>query len=204
MIPGQEDVSEDHAGRGPRPRREQIVDAAREAFRRDGIAGTALVDVANAAGVARPNLYRYFDSRKDLILEVLVDEIRRTNAERWKRITLTGPVRPLIVSSLVQGQEIAHDDYLAQVGYSAEALAVTADLVSTEPRILDAQYEYWGPLLEYGRARREIAPHLTNEAIVRWFLAAHVLVTERPGLVPDGNLDAWFQNFVVPPVVVDP
>lgn len=185
-----------------RPPRERIVDAAREAFRRDGFAGTALDDIANLAGVARPNLYRYFDSRKDLVLEVLVDEIRRTNAARWRKLTLAGPVRPLIESSLVLGHEIAHDDYLARVGYTTEALAITADLVSAEPRILDAQYEYWGPLLEYGRARREIAPQLTNERIVRWFLAAHVLLTERPELVPDADVGAWFRDFVVPPVVV--
>jgi AcrR family transcriptional regulator len=187
-----------------RPPRERIVEAAREVFRRDGIASTPLGDVAAIAGVARPHLYRYFGNREALVLEVLVAEIRRTNAERWQRISLAGPVRPLILQSLVLGHEIAHDDYLERVNYSSEALAITADLVSTEPRILDAQYEYWGPLLEYGRARREIAADLTNERIVRWFLAAHVLLAERPSLVPEGDVLAWFRDFVVPPVVVDP
>lgn len=187
-----------------RPPRERIFEAAREAFRRDGFTGTPLDDIASQAGISRPNLYRYFGSRKDLVMEVLVAEIRHTNAERWKRITLTGPVRPLILQSLVLGHEIAHDDYLERVNYSSEALAITADLVGTEPRILDAQYEYWGPLLEYGRARREIAPHLTNEQIVRWFLAAHVQLAERFELVPGGDVDSWFRNFVVPPVVVGP
>jgi AcrR family transcriptional regulator len=187
-----------------RPPRERIVEAAREAFRRDGIAATPLGDVAAIAGVARPHLYRYFANREALVLEVLIYEIRQVNAERWRRFTLSGPVRPLILDSLMLGHEIAHDDYLAKLAFMGEALALTADVVSREPAILDAQYEYWGPVLEYGRARREIAPELSNERIVRWFLANHVLLVERPELVPDGDVYAWFRDFVVPPVVVDP
>lgn len=186
-----------------RPPRERIVEAAREAFRRDGIA-TPLGDVAAIAGVARPHLYRYFANREALVLEVLIYEIRQVNAERWRRFTLAGPVRPLILDSLMLGHEIAHDDYLAKLAFMGEALALTADVVSREPAILDAQYEYWGPVLEYGRARKEIAPHLSNERIVRWFLSAHVLLAERPELVPDGDVHAWFRDFVVPPVVVGP
>jgi hypothetical protein len=36
---------------------------------------------------------------------------------------------------------------------------------------------------------------------VRWFLTNHVLVSERPELIPDGDVRAWFADFVVPPVL---
>ncbi len=188
---------------GARPPRERILDAAKEAFRRDGYAAP-LDEVAARAGVARPHLYRYFRSREEIVLEVLISEIRDVNRARWERFTLTGPVRPLILESLILGHDVANEDYLARVALVGEALSITADLVSREPSILAAQYEYWGPVLEYGRARGEIAPHLDNEHIVRWFLTAHVLVAERPELIPNGDVRAWFDNFIVPPVVVVP
>jgi AcrR family transcriptional regulator len=184
----------------PRSARERIIEAARAAFRRNGIAATPLDEVAALAGVARPNLYRYFSSREELVRQVMIAEIRAVNAARWNRISLSGPVGPLILESLVSGHDLAHD-YMAHVTLVAEAATISDELMSSDEEIAAAQYEYWGPLLEYGRARREIAPGLSNERIVRWFLTNHVLVAERPELIPDGDVRAWFADFVVPPVL---
>jgi AcrR family transcriptional regulator len=183
----------------PRTARDRIIDAARDAFRRNGIAATPLDEVAALAGVARPNLYRYFASREELVKQVMISEVRAVNAARWERITLSGPVAPLILESLVAGYDLSHD-YIANVTLRAEATAITAELMSHDDALAAAQYEYWGPLLEYGRARGEIAD-LPNERIVRWFLTNHVLVSERPELIPDGDVRAWFADFVVPPVL---
>lgn len=184
----------------PRSARERIIEAAREAFRRNGIAATPLDDVAALAGVARPNLYRYFASREELVRQVVIAEVRAVNAARWSRVTLSGPVGPLILESLVIGHDLAND-YMAHVTLVGEAATATAELMSSDEGIAAAQYEYWGPLLEYGRARGEIAPGLSNDRIVLWFGANHVLVSERPELVPAGDVRAWFADFVVPPVL---
>jgi AcrR family transcriptional regulator len=59
-------------GRLPRAqRREQILDAATEAFARSGFAATSLEDIAAEAGVARMILYRHFDSKTELYRAVL-------------------------------------------------------------------------------------------------------------------------------------
>lgn len=183
--------------------RERILDAAREAFRRNGIAATPLDEVAALAGVARPNLYRYFASREELVRHVMIAEVRAVNAARWSRISLAGPVAPLILESLVTGHDLAID-YMANVTLVAEATVITAELMSHDEDLAAAQYEYWNPLLEYGRVRGEISARLSNERIVRWFLTNHVLVGERRELIPDGDVRAWFADFVVPPVLASP
>jgi AcrR family transcriptional regulator len=180
--------------------RERIVSAARERFRRDGIAATSMDEIAAMVGLARPNLYRYVGSRQELLCAVLVAEIRDINAARWTRVKLAGPVRSVILDSLLAGHDIAND-YIARVALVGEARSITAEVLSQEPGIVAAEYEFWGPVLEYGRARGEIAPHLPNEHIVRWFQTSQVLVSEHPELIPDGDLAAWFGNFVVPPVL---
>jgi AcrR family transcriptional regulator len=184
----------------PRSARDRIIEAARDAFRRNGIAATPLDEVAALAGVARPNLYRYFSSREELVRQVMIAEVRAVNAARWSRISLSGPVGPLILESLVSGHDLAHD-YMAHVTLVAEAATISDELMSSDEEIAAAQHEYWAPLLEYGRVRGEIAPDLTNERIVRWFLTNHVLVAERPELIPEGDVRGWFRDFVVPPVL---
>ncbi|MEU6649797.1 helix-turn-helix domain-containing protein [Streptomyces sp. NPDC046900] len=46
--------------------REQILEAAAEAFARSGFAATSLDDIAAQAGITRSILYRHFDSETDL------------------------------------------------------------------------------------------------------------------------------------------
>lgn len=52
-------------------RRVVILRAAGPLFARDGYAGTRLDDVAAAAGVSKPILYRHFDSKKALYVALL-------------------------------------------------------------------------------------------------------------------------------------
>ena len=52
-------------------RRELIVEAAGRLFGERGYDGTRLDDIAAAAGVTKPILYRHFDSKRDLYLALL-------------------------------------------------------------------------------------------------------------------------------------
>lgn len=52
-------------------RRELIIEAAGRLFGERGFDGTRLDDIAAAAGVTKPVLYRHFDSKRDLYLALL-------------------------------------------------------------------------------------------------------------------------------------
>ena len=51
--------------------RQKILEAAREVFFRDGFMAANLDEVAQKAGVAKGTLYRYFESKAELYVEVL-------------------------------------------------------------------------------------------------------------------------------------
>ena len=51
--------------------RERIVAAAAELMFKDGVAGTTLEDVKEAAGVSSSQIYHYFASKKELVLAVI-------------------------------------------------------------------------------------------------------------------------------------
>jgi AcrR family transcriptional regulator len=68
-------------------REEQIVAVASRVFGETGFAGTAVADVADAAGISKPLIYNYFGSKEGLYAacvrraaEVLTAEIQRTAA----------------------------------------------------------------------------------------------------------------------------
>jgi AcrR family transcriptional regulator len=54
-------------------RRRQLLDRALEVFAAEGFHGTAMNDVAEAAGVTKPVLYQHFRSKRALYLELLDD-----------------------------------------------------------------------------------------------------------------------------------
>lgn len=52
-------------------KREEILRTALEVFSREGYRGTSLREVARASGLSLPGLMHYFDSKEDLLAEIL-------------------------------------------------------------------------------------------------------------------------------------
>ncbi|MEU7141100.1 TetR/AcrR family transcriptional regulator [Nocardia sp. NPDC046473] len=58
-------------------RREQILDAARELFVRQGLSATSMAQLAAAAGISRVWLYRHFDNRDTVMNALITREAHR-------------------------------------------------------------------------------------------------------------------------------
>jgi AcrR family transcriptional regulator len=63
-------------------RKRQLLAHAKQLFVTLGYQGTTTQKIAEAAGVTEPVLYRHFESKKALFLEVL-EEIRAATVKRW-------------------------------------------------------------------------------------------------------------------------
>lgn len=61
--------------------RAEILDTARDAILRKGLAGFTLADVAEELALTKPALYYYFDSKESLLFEVLLREWVESAAE---------------------------------------------------------------------------------------------------------------------------
>jgi TetR/AcrR family transcriptional regulator len=77
-------------------RKRQLLEHAKQLFVTHGYQNTTTEKIAAAAGVTEPVLYRHFESKKALFLEVL-GEIRQATLERWNAETasLTDPLARL-------------------------------------------------------------------------------------------------------------
>ena len=76
-------------------RRSQLLAVARERFATQGFHATSMDDIAEAAGVTKPVLYRHFPSKHALYAELLADVSRRllTTLEAATRGAGTGRAR---------------------------------------------------------------------------------------------------------------
>jgi len=77
-------------------RKRQLLAIAKQLFVTHGYSATTTEKIAQAAGVTEPVLYRHFDSKKALFLEVL-QEVREATLNRWRTetATLTDPLAKL-------------------------------------------------------------------------------------------------------------
>jgi AcrR family transcriptional regulator len=59
--------------KGNRPRSPEILEAATEAFWRQGYANTSVQDIADAVGLLKGSLYYYIQSKEDLLFAILTE-----------------------------------------------------------------------------------------------------------------------------------
>jgi AcrR family transcriptional regulator len=91
-------------------RKRQLLAHAKHLFVTQGYHATTTEKIAQAAGVTEPVLYRHFDSKKVLFLEVL-EEIRAATLQRWHAETssLTDPLAKLhAITDMYLGSTRAH------------------------------------------------------------------------------------------------
>jgi AcrR family transcriptional regulator len=73
----------------------EILDAAWDVVREEGLAGLSLRDLAKRVGMQAPSLYQYFDS-KHAIYDAMFAEANRELLDRYKQLRESGdPVRDL-------------------------------------------------------------------------------------------------------------
>ncbi len=91
-------------------RRRQLLTHAKQLFLTLGYANTTTEKIARSAGVTEPVLYRHFESKKALFLEVL-QEIREATLNRWNAETaeLADPLAKLhAIADMYLGSTRAH------------------------------------------------------------------------------------------------
>jgi AcrR family transcriptional regulator len=87
-------------------RREQIVAAAAELFRRKGYRGTSIEDIGAAVGTTGPALYRHFPSKEALLVELVRRAVAR-GREDVRAVHARG-LRPEETLAAIVERSVAH------------------------------------------------------------------------------------------------
>ncbi|WP_308301189.1 TetR/AcrR family transcriptional regulator [Frankia sp. Mgl5] len=177
------------------PAREKIVDATVVCIRRRGIERTSISAVATIAGVSRPTVYAYFDTREALVSAAL----GKAGAQVAQRVTVAARRRAktageFAVEALVAvRREFRADPALKPIigvgpehwdnhdALSADALAVARPIIA--------------PIVDYDPS---LEPHLDEivETTVRWLLSLLMFDSSRTS--SEARLRAYLRRTVVP------
>ncbi len=142
---------------GPRATREGILDAAESIFGERGFKKTTLEDVAVAARVSRPLVYRYFGDKQTLFAHVLERVLREWNevlvAEAARETTGTAETLRLVLAACL--------DF-------ARSRTVLRGLLVRDARLVRAAA---GSVLDEGRS---LLPALVRQILARGVERGHV------------------------------
>jgi len=153
-------------------RRRRIIEVARSLFASAGYANVGTADLAKAAGVSEPALYRYFDSKRDLFIASLGTAGGRL-VELWQQ--MAGEVEdPLeILRSIALGY---YDHARSRSGFMRLQFRALAE--SDDPEIQEALKGNFRALirflmeaLEEGKRRGLVSQEVDSEAVAWEFLS---------------------------------
>ncbi len=148
--------------------RRLLLAAAERCIVRRGSAEIRMGEVAAEAGVARSTLYRYFPSRSELIIGLLLG--RADLGLKTLVHSLPDPTDPArALPDLVLGAlDLVQKDALNKALYlSGPAMLLSAVELNSEP-LLDVCVVHVGPLLNGWRAAGLMHPDIDTREAVRW------------------------------------
>lgn len=145
-----------------------IIDATVECFSRFGIRKTSMEDIAEVAQLSRPTIYRYFPTRKHLIVEVLVREVRDHT-----RLVLPVirqhkyPPRALIEGITFDIATAQRHPYTSII-VSEAGSELLSKVSGSDEILLEAMSEQWLPALTRWREDGYLRANLKMDDVVLW------------------------------------
>ncbi|MAG31232.1 MAG: hypothetical protein CL908_10140 [Deltaproteobacteria bacterium] len=168
--------------------RRRILDAARDVFFRDGFMRANLDEMAEKAGVAKGTLYRYFESKADLYVAVLVEnhEIFLDQMNRAAHEGSSALERIRSIGRFYFGHWLEHPDYF-QIFWAIDNESVIGDL----PRdVIEQIADFWERNLKIVHAALEDGVKSGEFVECDTWEIAHVLWSIADGLIESDNTKA--------------
>jgi AcrR family transcriptional regulator len=157
-------------------RRKQLLRVAKKLFAQNGYKLTTTANIAKAANVTEPILYRHFRSKKNLFLEV-INEIRRETLDQWRKIAeeTDDPLDGLrmIAKSFQEARQIHQLEY--RVAHRALAEVNDRDISQMLRAFYSDEADFFADVIRRGQRagqfRRDIDARIAAWSIIRQALA---------------------------------
>lgn len=186
----------------PGEARALLLGRAEQCFERYGLERTTMDDIAEAAGVSRPTLYRYFGDRDTLVREIAMRRVRALTADTHRVLAgVTGTLSDRLVEGLLFLAERIREDQFCRSLIQPEATEVATQLLMDRNgvgvRIIG---DLWGPVLTQAVHDGELREGLDHLAAYQWLAYTNLVLA---GWLDHEDLDLeWCRNmlrcFVVP------
>jgi AcrR family transcriptional regulator len=175
-------------------RRQHLVETAIRLFTDGSYHGTTTAEIARAAGVSEPILYRHFASKRDLYLAAL-EHVWAKTRESWEHALKTSPDACAAIEAIGKGHVSVRSPKLQLAELWVQALSEASedpDLKRHLRRHMREVHDFVADLVRRGQKEGAIAAERDPDAEAWIMLAGGILgmVGRRVGLLDDQELTA--------------
>jgi AcrR family transcriptional regulator len=175
-------------------RRQAIVDAAIRVFTESSYRGTTTAEIARAAGVSEPILYRHFASKRDLYLAA-IDQVWEQARSGWEETLSKSPDVCEAVDAIGREHTSVKSSKLQLAELWVQALTEAADDPELRAHLrghMRDVHAFTAGMIRRGQEQGVFAAERDPDAEAWMFLAGGLLgmVGRRIGLVDDAELAA--------------
>lgn len=148
--------------------RTRILDAARRCLERRGDTQIRMAEVADDAGMVRSTVYRYFPTRDELLLGLVLQRIDAALARLVR--SLRDPANPglCIPRMVLVPVDSVDGDPLNEALFATESTALTGVLEAGAEQIVDVVHRHYEPLFRQWQADGAMHPDLDRREVARW------------------------------------
>jgi AcrR family transcriptional regulator len=174
-------------------RRLHLIETAIRLFSEGSYRGATTAEIARAAGVSEPILYRHFASKRELYLAAL-DHVWDTARTRWTEVLDAAPDVAAGFAEMGRGHFSVHDCKFQLAELWVQALGEAADDPELRKHLGKHMREVHGFIaaaIRRGQAEGSLHPDRDAEAEAWVFLSGGVfgMVGRRVGLLGDDEVD---------------
>ena len=180
--------------------RQRLVDAAEQLIRHAGVGALRQDAVAAHAGLARSSVYRYFDSKEELVIAAVVQATLRIGTRIQSAIGPDAEPEQLLVRGIIDALEAMAADPLIH------ALTVPSSSRAMTRLANSALREGVRPLLEpvfvTAVERGVLRPGVSVDDAVRWLQVVSLGLMQAPSVVADlEGLEDLLHLMLVPALI---
>jgi AcrR family transcriptional regulator len=175
-------------------RRQHLIETAVTLFTDGSYRGTTTAEIARAAGVSEPILYRHFASKRDLYLAAL-EHVWAKTRENWEQALAASPDACAAVEAIGKGHVTVRSPKLQLAELWVQALSEASEdpeLRKSLRKHMREVHDFVADLVRLGQAEGAIAAERDADSEAWIMLAGGILgmVGRRVGLLDDRELAA--------------
>jgi AcrR family transcriptional regulator len=158
----------------------RLLEATSRCIVRRGNAQIRMAEVADEAGVARSTVYRYFRTRDDLILGLLLSRIDAALVAVVRSLSDPEDAVQCLPELILGPIGLVDGNPLNEALFSERSSGLVASLELGSDPYLDASLRHFGPLLERWKHAGALHGDLDIRETVRWMTAVALLLLTPP------------------------
>jgi AcrR family transcriptional regulator len=143
------------------------VAAAERCIDRHGIRKTTMDDIACEVGLSRPNVYRYFADRDDLLIELITRHARALLDRARKSSSRQSSLADQIVESVLYTADHGRRDQLTRHVIDPDGTSLGRRMIASGTTDT-MRAEMWDPLFDAALANDELPPGLPRPDTYLW------------------------------------